>query len=163
MAFIHASPVEVPPLYQTGNLVLDAILAPLPAEVTPNSASVSASNGSDIYSPVMTPPPAQSRLPVPRRALDRLIAVLKNSPVSDSSTNSNHPNPATFPMEVRANVCTLLAQVSRKASAGQLEAVRDPTKNILEDLAKSAGPGRDGLLGIAAKKALESFGAPRAN
>lgn len=159
---------ELPSLRQIGNLVLDAILAPLPAEVTPNSASsgllsasASASNSSDVDSPVVTSPTARSLLPVPRRAFDRLVAVLKNTPASDTNANSSRPNPVTFPIEVRANVCALLVQVGRKASGGQLEAVRDPTKNILEDLAKSAGPGRDGLLGTAAKKALDSFGATR--
>ena len=160
MAFICVWLIEVPSLCQIGNLVLDAILAPLPAEVTPNSASASASNSSEIGSPVS--PSDRSRLPVLRRALDRLVTVLKNAP-TDASTNNNRPTPVTFPIEVRANVCALLAQVGSKASAGQLETVRDPTKNILEDLAKSAGPGRDGLLGTAAKKAVESFGAPRTN
>lgn len=143
-------------------IVLAAILAPLPAEVTPNSASsgplsASASTSSDVDSPLGTSPPTRSRLSTPRRAIDRLVAVLKNTPSSDTNSVNNRPNVVNFPIEVRANVCALLGQVGRQASGGQLETLKETTKNILEELSKSAGQGRDGLLGTASKKVLDGW------
>jgi hypothetical protein len=66
-------------------------------------------------------------------------------------------------MEVRANVCALLGQVGRNASREQMERLNEATKCILEDLAKTAGQGREGMLGTAAKKSLDGWAIAQAN
>jgi hypothetical protein len=144
-----------------GPLVLNAIIAPLPVEVGLNSAALGppSASTSDIDSPVVTSPTGRSRLPIPRRALDRLTAVLKNSQISDP--NNNRPNPVTYPVEVRANVCALLEQAGRSASGEQMERLNEVTKSLLEDLVKTAGPGREGMLGVAAKKTLDGWAKPQ--
>ena len=151
---------DIIPYVLEGPLVLDAILAPLPIEVGLNStglASTSTNAGSDVDSPVVTSPTGRSRLPTPRRALDRLVTVLKNISNSDVNTNNNRPNPVIFPMEVRANVCALLGQVGRSASGEQTESLNEAAKGVLEDLAKTTGEGREGVLGMAAKKSLDGW------
>lgn len=142
-------------------------MAPLPIEVATNSAtsgpvSTATSTSSDVDSPIVASPGARSRLPIPRRALDRLNAVLKNAPTSNTNTNNNRPNPMNFPVEVRANVCALLGHVGRKASTDQLQRLSEATKSTLEGLAKIAGQGRDGMLGTAAKKALDGWATSQA-
>ena len=142
-----------------GPLVLSSVIDPLPIEVAPKSAvhglaSSSDTPSSDIDSPVVASLTGRSRLPTPLRALDRLVAILKNTPPSDSKMSSNRSNPATFPMEVRANVCTLLGQVGISASGEQMAKLNEAAKCTLEDLAKTAG---QSILGTAAKKSLEGW------
>lgn len=145
-----------------GPLALEAIIAPLPIEVAPNSAasgpiSTATSTSSDVDSPIITSPTVHSRLPTPRRAVDRLNAILKNTATSVAKTTNNRPNPVNFPVEVRANVCTLLGQVGRKASGDQLQRLSDATKSTLEGLTKNGGQGRDAVLSTAAQRALDCW------
>lgn len=85
------------------------------------------------------------------------MVTLKNSPIYDANTKHHQPNLVTFPMEVRANVCALLGQVSRSASGEQLERLDGAAKSTLEELAKTAGQGREGMIGMAAKKSLDGW------
>lgn len=137
--------------------MLNAILAPLPVEAAPASGAGSIPGSAPISeagSPViMSPTSASSRIPTTRRALDRLAAVLRNQ----SSADAHRPNPLTFPVEVRANVCALLGQVGKVASGDQAERLDTAVKSTLEDLSKGAGQGRDGLLGNCAKKVLDGW------
>ncbi|KIM87000.1 hypothetical protein PILCRDRAFT_815433 [Piloderma croceum F 1598] len=142
-----------------GPLVLDAILSPLPIEVAPNfgPASASATTGSDVDSPIVASPTGRARIPTPRRALDRLATILKNTSTPD------RPNSVVFPIEVRANVCALLGQAGRSASGEQKERLNQAVKCSLEDLAKTAGHGREGMLGTAAKKSLDGWAIAQTN
>lgn len=145
-----------------GSLVLEAITAPLPIEVAPNSvtsgpASTTTSTSSDVDSPIITSPTARSRLPAPRRALDKLNAILKNTSTSMVNANNNRPKPVNFPVEVRANVCALLGQVGRKATGEQLQKLSDATRSTLEVLVNNGVQGRDAVLGAAAKKTLDGW------
>lgn len=63
----------------------------------------------------------------------------------------------TFPVEVRANVCALLGQVGKIASGEELDRLDGAVKSTLEELAKGASHSREGLLGSAAKKALDGW------
>jgi|SRR5712664_803897 hypothetical protein len=131
-----------------GPFVLDAIINPLPIEVAPNPAMLGPSDGD---SPVATSTSSHPRMQTPKRLLDRLVAILRNTDAN------NRPNPLNFPVEVRANVCALLGQVSRNASGEQMETLSKVAKSILEDLSKTAGQGREGMLSTAAKKSLDGW------
>ena len=124
--------VEVTP----GVIVLDAIMSPLPTEVTQGSNPLSANApGSDEASPVIGP----------TRAIEALVWLLKRS------------NPRC-PSEVKANVCTLLSQLGRKGGRTSSERETDveklkmATKDILVRCSKG-----DDLFGKAAKKVLETW------
>jgi hypothetical protein len=66
-------------------------------------------------------------------------------------------------MEVRANVCALLGQAGRSASGEQKERLNQAVKCSLEDLAKTAGHGREGMVGTAAKKSLDGWAIAQTN
>jgi len=121
------------------SLVIDALIAPLPHEaqqppqltISPVQSGTTYSNGG---SPVVGP----------GRALDTLVNVLKRA---DSRC----------PIEVRANICTLLGQVGRKSGAigvreDDVEKVREATREILQGVSQ----GTD-LLAGAAKRTLEAW------
>ena len=121
--------------------VLDAIVSDLPKEINPpsrqNSINVDAITGSDKPS---TP------IVAPTTALDMLVTILKN-------TGSN------FPAELRANVCSLLAEIGREALKKEgggrdreVELVRSSTRSELES------PQADSLvLSAAARKTLDAW------
>ncbi|KAF7967687.1 hypothetical protein HWV62_33381 [Athelia sp. TMB] len=140
-------------------LVLSAILAPLPVEASPAPGSMPTSAPvSEVSSPIfMSPTSASSRIPIPRRALDRLAAVLRNQPSSDTSSSTHRPKPLTFPVEVRANVCALLGQIGKIASGDQADRLDAAVKSTLEDLSKGASQGKDNLLGNCAKRVIEGW------
>ncbi|KAJ7097972.1 hypothetical protein B0H15DRAFT_823645 [Mycena belliarum] len=138
-----------------GPLALSAILTPMlfdgaPPEPpsAPPSASSELTSGSDVSSPVVTTPSTRGRLPVPRNALDMLIAVLKNV-----------DNPVNFQMEVRVNVCSFFAQLTRHTSGPELLRVKDSVKPVVENIAESLenASGKEEMLVKAAKKLLESW------
>ncbi|KAJ7709953.1 hypothetical protein B0H17DRAFT_1324761 [Mycena rosella] len=136
-----------------GPLALSAILTPLPFEVTPPeppsappSASSELTSGSDVSSPVVTTPSTRGRLPIPRNALDMLIAVLKNV-----------DNPVNFQMEVRVNVCSFFAQLTRHTSGPELGRVKDSVRPVVENVSENLqnASNKEEMLVKATKKLLE--------
>ena len=117
-------------------IVLDAIISPLSVEVTqgPNPLSANAPV-SDEASPVVGP----------TRALEGLASLLKRS------------NPRC-PIEVKANVCTLLGQLGRKGGRTpkeretDVEKLKAATKDILVKYSQG-----DDMLSKAAKNVLEAW------
>lgn len=84
----------------------------------------------------------------PRRALDMLISVLRDS----SALNVPH--------EVRANVCALLGHLGRKGvvaenRATDLQRMKESTRELIEALAKDS-EGNPRVV-TAAKRALEAW------
>ncbi|KAH7930821.1 hypothetical protein BV22DRAFT_1101534 [Leucogyrophana mollusca] len=145
-----------------GPLVLNAILAPLPIEATPSmpgstpmSATASASSETD--SPVVTSPAGtRGRSALPRRALDHLVLVLRNSSGSDGSASPHRPTPVAYPIEIRANICALLGQMAKTTSGVELDIVKESTRPILDELARNTqAQGREGMLSVAAKRVLD--------
>ncbi|KAJ7273663.1 hypothetical protein B0H12DRAFT_1090485 [Mycena haematopus] len=136
-------------------LALTAILTPIPFDSPmpePPSATPSASSeltsGSDVSSPVVTTPSTRGRLPIPRNALDMLIAVLRNL-----------DNPVNFQMEVRVNVCSFFAQLTRYNSGPELlrvkDSVRPVVENVSESLKNASNKGDQEMLVKATKKLLD--------
>ncbi|KAJ8078732.1 hypothetical protein PM082_013015 [Marasmius tenuissimus] len=132
-------------------LVLTAILSstllepPAPAE--PPSASTSVA--SELSSPTIATPSTRGPVPVPRTALDMLIAVLKNV-----------DNPVNFQVEVRINVCSLLIQVGRNCSEEEdFGKVKDTVVPVLEELSESLrdASGSDATFAKAVGRALETW------
>jgi hypothetical protein len=119
-----------------GVMVLDAVMSPLPVEVTqgPNPLPPNAP-GSDEASPVAGP----------ARAIESLVSLFKR------------PNPRC-PPEVKANVCTLLAQLGRKGARTSRERETDveKLKVATKDVVVKSSKGDD-LLGKAAKNVLEAW------
>ncbi|KAG6889311.1 hypothetical protein C0995_001967 [Termitomyces sp. Mi166 len=107
-------------------LVLDALTAPLGMEVPPESplGSMSPLTASDPSVP--SPTKARVHLNLPRHPLDMLIFTLKNV-----------DNPANFPTEVRANVCSFLIQLSKHTHGDKLEQVKEAVRPVLESLLAS--------------------------
>ncbi|TFK42625.1 hypothetical protein BDQ12DRAFT_703078 [Crucibulum laeve] len=119
---------------QGGPLVLKAITTALPATTSTQTAielPSSASTSSDISSPLVVTPPssARLRLPVPRHALDMLIFVLRNV-----------DNPVNFPVEVRTNACSFLAQLTRHVPRDELSTVQEAARPVLEAIVKTTKP-----------------------
>lgn len=119
-----------------GVIVLDAIMSPLPSEVTqgPNPLSSNAP-GSGEASPVVGP----------ARAIEGLGSLLKRS------------NPRC-PPEVKANVCALLGQLGRKGGRTSEERKTDveKMKAATKDVLAKYSQGKD-VLGKAAKSVLEAW------
>ncbi|KAF7304842.1 GTP binding [Mycena kentingensis (nom. inval.)] len=114
-----------------GPLALTAILTPIvhdQSQPEPFSAPASASSeqptsGSDVSSPVVTTPSTRGRPTIPRNALDMLIAVLRNV-----------DNPVNFQMEVRVNVCSFFAQLTRHTSGPELGRVKESVRPVVESV-----------------------------
>ncbi|KZT26246.1 hypothetical protein NEOLEDRAFT_1132274 [Neolentinus lepideus HHB14362 ss-1] len=137
-----------------GKIVVDAVLNPLPQEVSLRqskplaSASnpTSASTGSASSSPIVVGP---------TRALDMLTTVLKSP-----------ETPPLIPVEVRANVCSLLGQLGKKGTvneddhrAADVDKVKSATRELLESSARISGGNGGALMSGAAKKALDAWAA----
>lgn len=143
-----------------GSLVLRAIVAPLPAEVMPgipNSMTIPAtpSTSSEAESPSIWSPGARHR-PPQSRALDHLVYVLRNVSKNDDAAGLRSAA-TSYPNEVRANVCSLLGQVTKHTSGGDVDALKEEVKPVLEDLSRhSQGLGRE-MLGNAAKRVLDMW------
>ncbi|KAK7693611.1 hypothetical protein QCA50_003180 [Cerrena zonata] len=122
-----------------GVIVLDSIMNPLPSEMSARggTAPISAGGpltGNGIDSPIVGP----------RRALDRLVAILRSS---------SPPIAA----EVRANVCALVGHLGRKGvvpedRARDLQHLKESLREILENATKE-----ENQVAIAAKRALDAW------
>jgi hypothetical protein len=145
--------------------VADAIVAPLPLEVGPAGVPplsvitvASTSTGTDPLSPVSRSSRRASSAPP---ALNMLVSVLKN--VGSQITSGSSPaGTVDFPLEIGVNVCTLVCQLGKNADAGQaMTTVKDAAKPVLEEIFTKAGKaqGKEGMVGAAAKKALDVLGA----
>ena len=137
---------------------MHALVAPLPSEATlgvPSSAALSTVASSETGSPIITSPPARSRAPPQKRALDHLLNVLRNGG-NDGTSSPRQPELPLYPVELRINICALLGQLGKRASGEELDTVKDSAKSILEDLSKqSLNTGRENMLAPAAKKTLD--------
>lgn len=132
-----------------GVIVLDSIMNPLPSEVNarggaaPISAGGPLTAGNGVDSPVMGP----------RRALDRLVAVLR----APSTSEPQAPRTPIIPVEVRANVCALVGRLGRKGVVPEdrirdLQAMKESLKEILEHATKEGNE-----VATAAKRVLEAW------
>lgn len=144
-----------------GALVLRAIVSPLPAEVTPsipNSMAIPAtpSTSSEVESPNILSLGARHR-PQQIRALDHLVSILRNSSKNDD-TQGLRLAAASYPNEVRTNVCSLFGQVTKHTSGEDVDTIQEGVKPVLEELSRhSQGLGRESMLGNAAKKVLDMW------
>ncbi|ESK96931.1 gtp binding [Moniliophthora roreri MCA 2997] len=132
-------------------LVLQAILSPVLLEPPPSAEPPSASSSvaTELSSPTIATPSTRGRLPVPRTALDMLIAVLKNV-----------DNPVNFQPEVRINVCSLLIQVGRNSAEEEEYAkVKETVKPVMEELLESlrGATGIEGALAKAVNRVIETW------
>ncbi|EIW85225.1 hypothetical protein CONPUDRAFT_48689 [Coniophora puteana RWD-64-598 SS2] len=143
-----------------GPLVVQSLVAILPAENNQALASNAAANGlitvgNDTDSPLTAAP--KSRLPSAKRAIDQVVAVLRNNANDGASTPQRAALPS-YPVEVRTNTCALLAQVSKTGSGEDLDKVKEATRSVLEDLAsKNPGHGRESMLYAAAKRVVDAW------
>ncbi|CAK5264572.1 unnamed protein product [Mycena citricolor] len=103
-----------------------------PPEI-PSASSSELTSGSDLSSPVVATPTGRGRIPSPRNALDMLIAVLRNV-----------DNPVNFPAEVRVNVCSLFAQITKNAAGPELDRVKTLVRPVIEQVSETLP--RDGIL-----------------
>ena len=118
-----------------GILVLDAIMNPLPSEALRQTQPMSA-----------VPSESSPAVVGPRRALDMLVAVLRNA---DKNVQ----------VEVSANVCALLGHLGRKGVVSEdravdLERMKSSTRELLE---QAAADESKRSLSTAAKRALEAW------
>jgi len=143
-----------------GPLVVQSLVAILPAENNQALTSNAAANGlittgNDTDSPLTSAP--KSRLPSAKRAIDQVVAVLRNNANDGASTPQRAALPS-YPVEVRTNTCALLAQVSKTGSGEDLDKVKEVTRSVLEDLAsKNPGQGRESMLYAAAKRVVDAW------
>lgn len=118
--------------------MLDALLNPLPTEAASRSATLN--------QPISAGPSSDSpAVGTPRRALDMLVASLRNV---DGKT----------PVEVRANICALVGHLGRAgvvpaSRAQDVHVLKESTRELLVAASKEDG----GPVGGAAKKALEAW------
>jgi len=121
---------------------LESILAPTPESIIADASSLSPI-GSEASSPTLVNP-SQKKPPVASNALEMIASALRNI-----------DNPAVYPIEIRANICTFLIQLSRNASEGpNLTRVQERTRPILQKI-KEEKKEKEELLTSAASKVLE--------
>jgi len=108
-----------------GALVLEALTVPLNGNSAINGVSP-ASIIADASS-LPTPPPHNDGLPVPERALDMLVNVLRNV-----------DNPVNFPIELRVNTCTFFLQLQRHASSDLLAPIREIVLPVLQQISEDS-------------------------
>lgn len=125
-------------------LVLDAILAPVVDAPLPEPSLLSPT-GSDASSPTLVNP---RRPQVPRSGIEMIANALRNV-----------DNPAAYPIEIRANICTFLIQLSRNASGSKLAQVKEEVRPVLEKI-KEEKKEKEVLLVNAATRVLELFDSP---
>lgn len=128
----------------TAELVLDAILAPVVDAPLPEPSLLSPT-GSDASSPTLVNP---RRPQVPRSGIEMIANALRNV-----------DNPAAYPIEIRANICTFLIQLSRNASGSKLAQVKEEVRPVLEKI-KEEKKEKEVLLVNAATRVLELFDSP---
>lgn len=123
------------------DLVLENILAPTPESIIADASSLSPI-GSEASSPTLVNP-SQKKPLVASNALEMIANALHNV-----------DNPAVYPIEIRANICTFLIQLSRNASQGpSLTRVQEKTRPILQKI-KEENKEEEELLTNAAAKVL---------
>ncbi|KAI6109851.1 hypothetical protein F5141DRAFT_811938 [Pisolithus sp. B1] len=144
-----------------GALVLRAIVAPLPAEVTPGIPSSMAipatpSTSSEVESPNIWSPGARHR-PPQNRALDHLVSIVRNISKNDDAQGLRLAA-TSYPIEVRTNVCSLFGQVTKHVSGEDADIVKDEARPVLEELSRHGqGLGRESMLGNAARRVLDMW------
>lgn len=141
-----------------GSLVARGLVVPLPIEVNPGSAAMSAtaSTSSETGSPIISSPATRPG-PPPCRALDQLILILRNGLNVDGISRAS-PTLPPYPVEIRANICSLLGQLTKQTSGESMDSVKDVAKPVLEELSQSTQTsGRESILGHAAKKVLDMW------
>ncbi|KAI0093611.1 hypothetical protein BDY19DRAFT_917898 [Irpex rosettiformis] len=138
-------------------IVLDALMNPLPVEISQKNSS-----SNPLSQPLSAIPTNDSpAVTTPRRALDMLVWALKNSDT---------------PPEVRANIATLAGHLGRQgvvdsSRARDVQVLKDEVKGVLERIVKAQEKGEDavedeeeseekvtGALLSAAKRALDAWG-----
>ncbi|RXW24152.1 hypothetical protein EST38_g1727 [Candolleomyces aberdarensis] len=115
------------------DLVLDAILLPTPESNvggTPLSPI-----GSEASSPTLV-----NKNPATQSGLDMIVNALRNV-----------DNPAVYPIEIRANICTFLIQLSRNTSGPKLVQVQEATRPLLEKIKETSKEKEDLLTNVATK------------
>ncbi|KAJ3528496.1 hypothetical protein NM688_g7992 [Phlebia brevispora] len=122
-----------------GLVVLDALLNPLPTEISTRGA---------LALPVSAGPPRRTR-PQPARRGAR----------STCSSRACATRTGRSPVEVRANVCALVGHLGRagvvpESRVQDVTTLKESTRELLV-----AGAKEEGYVGTAAKKALEAWGA----
>ncbi|TEB35889.1 hypothetical protein FA13DRAFT_1752625 [Coprinellus micaceus] len=124
------------------DLVLENILAPTPESIIADASSLSPI-GSEASSPTLVNP-SQKKPLVASNALEMIASALHNV-----------DNPAVYPIEIRANICTFLIQLSRNASHGpNLTRVQEKTRPILQKI-REENKEEEEMLTNAAGKVLE--------
>lgn len=124
------------------DLVSENILAPTPESIIADASSLSPI-GSEASSPTLVNPSQKKPLVAPN-ALEMIASALHNV-----------DNPAVYPIEIRANICTFLIQLSRNASHGpNLTRVQEKTRPILQKI-REENKEEEELLTNAAAKVLE--------
>lgn len=95
----------------------------------------------------------------PRRAFDMLAGFLHNVPFNFQP--NTRVAPASLPVEVRANICSLLGHLGRQGVVVNREqdvhVLRDRTKEYMEALARDSGSDGQNKTAAAAKRALEAW------
>ncbi|KAI0695924.1 hypothetical protein BC835DRAFT_1533592 [Cytidiella melzeri] len=130
--------------------VLDALMNPLPVEISRSNSS-----NNMLSQPISAIPTSDSpAIGTPRRALDMLVWSLRNPDA---------------PPEVRANICTLVAHLGRPgvvdaSRARDVQVLKDELRPVLEKVAKADEEEEEGekapsaALEAAAKRALDAWG-----
>lgn len=110
--------------------------------------------GSETGSPIITSPPARSRAPPQKRALDHLLNILRSG--GDDASSHRQPDLLPYPVELRINICALLGQLGKRTNGEELETVKDNARSTLEDLSKlNINTGKENMLAPAAKRTLD--------
>ncbi|CAL1704860.1 unnamed protein product [Somion occarium] len=134
-----------------GQIVLDALMNPLPSEVNARGGPPPVSAGGPLAGNSVEASPVVG----PRRALDMIVSVLRAPPVLIQGVTVHT---ADIPVEVRANTCALVGHLGRKGvvpedRAKDVEILKESTRELLEIAAKERTHA-----GSAAKRALEAWG-----
>lgn len=124
-----------------GDIVLDAILTPTPESTLTDPTSPS---GSAASSPTLVNKPRPSGT---RHGLEMLANVLRNT-----------ENPAVYPVEIQANVCTFLIQLYKGTKPSpKLSQLQDTIRPVLESLKESPSFDKEELLSTSVHKVLEAW------
>lgn len=140
---IHDTSHDVVLISVLGAFVLAALTTPISHELSSVQRGESSSLlTSETSSPTTPVSPDKSASKTPHHALDMLLSVLRNA---DKSVK--------FPVEVRANVCSLLFQLGRNSSGEELVRLKDTFRPVLESLAGNVEP----LLERGIQRVLDSW------
>lgn len=122
----------------TAVLVLESLLTELPKEILPPSRQ----NSLNVDAPASNPSPVVSTITT---ALDMLVTILNNTENK-------------FPVELRANLCTLLGELGKDGLKGECEQEVEKLRIATRQGLETAQVTPDSLvLSAAAKKALDAW------